>query len=114
MKTLRIQLVRSPIGAKPRLRKTVTALGLRRINASVVLEANPAVEGMVRTVSHLLEVEEVAGPAVRKPAVRKPAGGKPEAQKPAAQKPAAQKPAAPKPKGQTPEVETPEAGKPKE
>ena len=94
MKTLRIQLVRSPIGAKPRLRKTVTALGLRRINASVVLEANPAVEGMVRTVAHLLEVEEVAGPASRKSASRKPA---------------ARKPPAPKPKAQTPE-----AGKPKE
>ena len=109
MKTLRIQLVRSTIGAKPRLRKTVTALGLRRIGASVVLEANPAVEGMVRTVSHLLAVEEVAGPAARKPAARKPA-----ARKPAAEKPAAEKPAAPKPKGQTPKVETPEAGKPKE
>ena len=87
MKTLRIQLVRSPIGAKPRLRKTVTALGLRRINASVVLEANPAVEGMVRTVAHLLAVEEVAGPAARKPAARKPPVPKPKAQTPEAGKP---------------------------
>jgi large subunit ribosomal protein L30 len=59
MKKIRIHLVRSPIGSKPACRRTVTALGLRRLGAATELEATPAVLGMVRTVSHLVEVEEV-------------------------------------------------------
>ncbi len=59
MKKIRIRLVRSPIGAKPACRSTVTALGLRKLNSSTELEATPAVLGMVRVVSHLVLVEEV-------------------------------------------------------
>jgi large subunit ribosomal protein L30 len=61
MKRIRIRLVRSSIGAKPTCRRTVTALGLRRLGAARELEATPAVLGMVRVVSHLVEVEEVQG-----------------------------------------------------
>ena len=61
MKRIRIRLVRSPIGAKPACRRTVTALGLRKLGAGRELEATPAVLGMVRVVSHLVEVEEVQG-----------------------------------------------------
>jgi len=60
MKQIRIRLVRSPIGQKPRTRKTVRALGLKKMNSSVVHEATPPILGMVRTVSHLLEVEELS------------------------------------------------------
>jgi large subunit ribosomal protein L30 len=61
MKKIRIRLVRSPIASKPACRRTVAALGLRRLGAARELEATPAVLGMVRTVSHLVEVEEVQG-----------------------------------------------------
>lgn len=56
---IRIELVRSLIGQKPAQRKTAKALGLRKINQSVEKEANPAIMGMVRTVSHLVKVEEI-------------------------------------------------------
>jgi len=58
MKRIRIRLVRSLIGSKPEQRRTVRALGLRKINSCVEHEANPAILGMVRAVSHLVEVEE--------------------------------------------------------
>lgn len=56
---IRIRLVRSPIGEKPQARKTVKALGLKRLQSSVIHEATPTILGMVRTVSHLVTVEEV-------------------------------------------------------
>jgi large subunit ribosomal protein L30 len=59
MKSIRIRLVHSLIGCKPGQRRTVKALGLGRLNSSVEREANPAVLGMVRAVSHLVEVEEI-------------------------------------------------------
>jgi large subunit ribosomal protein L30 len=59
MKKIRIRLVRSLIGSKPGQRRTVKALGLARLNSAVEREANPAILGMVRTVSHLVEVEEI-------------------------------------------------------
>ena len=58
MNRVRIRLVRSPIGSKPKVRRTVTALGLRRLSSVVEHEANPAILGMVRTVSHLVAVED--------------------------------------------------------
>ncbi len=59
MKKLRIKLVRSTIGRKPKHRRTVEALGLRRIGSVVEKEATPQIRGMVRAVSYLLEVEEL-------------------------------------------------------
>lgn len=59
VRQIRVSLVRSTIGCKPDQRRTVRALGLRRLNSSVVKAANPAVLGMVRTVAHLVRVEEV-------------------------------------------------------
>ena len=57
-KLLRIKLVRSTIGCLPAHRRTVQALGLRRIGATVEKAATPAILGMVRAVSHLVSVEE--------------------------------------------------------
>ena len=57
--TLRITLARSTIGCKPQHRKTVEALGLRRIGQAVEKTASPAIVGMVRAVSFLLTVEEI-------------------------------------------------------
>jgi large subunit ribosomal protein L30 len=57
--TLRIRLVKSPIGYSKRQRRTLQALGLRRVNSSVVQADTPAIRGMVSKVNHLIEVEEV-------------------------------------------------------
>jgi len=57
-KTLRITLVKSPIGYTKRQKDTVRALGLRRMNDTVEHEDSPAVRGMVAKISHLLRVEE--------------------------------------------------------
>jgi len=56
---LKITLVRSPIGAKPKHRATVQALGLRKIHASVEQKDNPAIRGMIHHVKHLIKVEEI-------------------------------------------------------
>jgi large subunit ribosomal protein L30 len=55
---LRITLVRSPIGAKPKHRATVEALGLRKMHMSVEQKDNPAIRGMIHHVKHLIKVEE--------------------------------------------------------
>ena len=56
---IRIKLTRSLIGALPKQRATVRALGLRKIGSSTEQEASPAVMGMVKAVSHLVSVEEI-------------------------------------------------------
>ena len=59
-KMIRVSLVRSPIGRNPAQRKTVRALGLRKLNQTVDLAATPSVVGMVRRVSHLVDVQELS------------------------------------------------------
>lgn len=56
---LKITLVKSPIGAKPKHKKTVEALGLRKMNKTVEMPDNAAIRGMVKQVSHLVKVEEI-------------------------------------------------------
>ncbi len=56
---LKVTLVKSPIGAIPKHRATVAALGLRKLNKSVELPNNASTLGMVKQVSHLVKVEEV-------------------------------------------------------
>ncbi len=58
-KMLKITLKKSTISRKPNQRKTVKALGLRKINSSVTKEARPEILGMIRTVEHLVSVEEI-------------------------------------------------------
>jgi large subunit ribosomal protein L30 len=57
-RTLRIQLVRSPIGNPARQRATVRALGLRRIHQVVTQADSPATRGMVARVPHLVRILE--------------------------------------------------------
>jgi large subunit ribosomal protein L30 len=57
-KTLRITLVRSPIGYELDQKRTVRALGLRRMHQTVEQVDNPAVRGMLNKVRHLIRVEE--------------------------------------------------------
>ena len=56
---LKITLVKSPIGAIPKQRATVEALGLRKLNKTVEMPDNAAVRGMIQRVRHLVKVEEV-------------------------------------------------------
>ena len=58
-KELKITLVKSTIGAKPKHKKTVQALGLGKLNSSVVQQDNVAIRGMVNQVCHLVKVEEL-------------------------------------------------------
>ncbi len=61
MTTLRVTQVKSTIGAKPKQRGTIRALGLRRINHTVELPDRPEIRGMIARVPHLVTVEEVSG-----------------------------------------------------
>lgn len=53
--------VRSAIGAKPKARGALRALGLGKIGRSHTLPDRPEIRGMLRKVSHLITVENVAG-----------------------------------------------------
>ena len=54
--TVKIKLVRSPIGCKQDHRATVRGLGLRTLNSESVLEDTPAVRGMINKISYLVKV----------------------------------------------------------
>ena len=54
----KVTLVKSPIGCVPKHRRTVEALGLKKVNKTVELPDNAAVRGMVNQVSYLVKVEE--------------------------------------------------------
>ena len=55
---LKITLVKSPIGAVPKQKGTVAALGLTKLNKTVEMPDNGAVRGMIQSVRHLVKVEE--------------------------------------------------------
>jgi large subunit ribosomal protein L30 len=59
--SLKITLVKSPIGQKQNQKDTVRALGLRKMRQTVVRPDNPQMRGMVFTIKHLVAVEEVDG-----------------------------------------------------
>jgi large subunit ribosomal protein L30 len=61
---LKVTLVKSAIGSKPKTRGTIKALGLRRINSSNVLPDRPEIRGMLARVPHLVSVEESPGSGV--------------------------------------------------
>ena len=56
---LKITLVKSPIGAIPKQRATVEALGLKKVNKTVEMPDNDAVRGMIWHVRHSVTVEEL-------------------------------------------------------
>ena len=61
MPELKITLIRSPIGNKEPHKRTVKALGIKKLNQTVVLPDNEQVRGMVKAVRHLVTVESVDG-----------------------------------------------------
>jgi len=54
--TVKVQLVRSPIGTKESHRATVRGLGLRKIVSTSELQDTPAVRGMINKISYLVKV----------------------------------------------------------
>lgn len=54
--TVKVKLVRSPIGTKESHRATVRGLGLRKVNSVSELEDTPAVRGMINKISYLVQV----------------------------------------------------------
>jgi large subunit ribosomal protein L30 len=60
MAKIKITQVKSVIDRPERQKRTVAALGLKKMNASVEVEATPQILGMVTKVNHLIKVEELA------------------------------------------------------
>ncbi len=58
-KQIKITLIKSACSSKPNQRKTVEALGLKKINASKTVEDSDAIRGMIFTIKHLVKVEEL-------------------------------------------------------
>lgn len=58
-KTLRVTLVKSPIGYGQKQRATLSALGLNKLHTTREYRDNPQVRGMINRVSHLVSVEEL-------------------------------------------------------
>ncbi len=56
---IKITLVKSTIACLPKQKKTVTALGLKKVNSSKIVEENPCILGMIDRVRHLIKVEKV-------------------------------------------------------
>lgn len=59
MKKVKITQTRSIIGRPLRQKRTIAALGLRRMHMSIELEATPQILGMINKVKHLLSIEEI-------------------------------------------------------
>ncbi len=59
MARLKVTQKRSGIGTKPNHRETLRSLGLKRVGDIVVKEDRPEIRGMIKTVAHLVAVEEV-------------------------------------------------------
>ena len=57
MAKIRIKQIRSIIGRPERQKRTIAALGLRKMNQVVEVEGTPQVEGMIAKVAHLVSVE---------------------------------------------------------
>ena len=58
-KKLKITLVKSTIGANPKNRKIVEALGFKKLNSTIIRPDNDAMRGALRHISHMVKVEEI-------------------------------------------------------
>jgi len=58
-KKIKITLIKSPIGYKEKAKKTLEALGLKRMNQSVEHANNDSIMGMIKIVDYLIKVEEL-------------------------------------------------------
>ena len=58
-KEIQIKLIKSPIGYKSNVKKTLIALGLTKVNKTVVKNNTPQIKGMIKSVEYLLQTEEI-------------------------------------------------------
>jgi len=58
MAKVKVTQIKSGIDRSERQKRTLQALGLRKLHATVEVEATPQIQGMIRKVSHLVKVEE--------------------------------------------------------
>ena len=58
-KKIKITQIKSAIGYRQRTKDTLKALGIKKMNGVVIKENNLSVQGMVRSINHLLKVEEM-------------------------------------------------------
>jgi len=58
-KKIEIKLVKSPIGYKSNVKKTLLALGLTKMNKTVVKNINPQIQGMIKTIEFLIKTKEI-------------------------------------------------------
>ena len=58
-KKIKITLIKSPIGYKEKAKKTLEALGLKRMNQSVEHANNDSIMGMIKIIDYLIKVEEL-------------------------------------------------------
>ena len=56
--TIRVKLVRSPISTTTRVRQTVKGLGLGKVGSERELKRTPEIDGMIRRIKHLVEVQD--------------------------------------------------------
>ncbi|MFA5809689.1 MAG: 50S ribosomal protein L30 [Thermoleophilia bacterium] len=61
MSQIKVTQTKSIIGRRDEHRRTIRALGLKRINHTVIHDDNPVIRGMVHKVRYMVEVEEVKG-----------------------------------------------------
>ena len=59
LKKIEIKLIKSPIGYNVKKKNTLEALGLRKMNKTVVKNADSSILGMIKQVFHLVEVKEI-------------------------------------------------------
>ena len=59
MSKIKITQLKSPIGRNNKQRKILISLGLNKINRERTLESNPAIQGMINKVKHLIKVDKV-------------------------------------------------------
>ena len=59
MPKIKIKQIKSPIGRNNKQRKILISLGLNKINREKIIENNPAIQGMVNKVKHLVRTEQV-------------------------------------------------------
>lgn len=96
---LRIELIKSPVGHNIRNRRTIRALGLRKVHQVVEQPDNPSIRGMIQHVHPMLKVEVFEGEPAAKKAPKPPKEAAPvEKAAPKAKKAPATAEAAPKPK----------------
>ena len=58
-KKIKITLIKSPIGYKEKAKKTLEALGLKKINQSVIHNENDSIVGMLNSVNYLIKIERI-------------------------------------------------------